>query len=116
MQVKGIVVGEGFRFGYRAKGDTAVLSQLCTERGLSLAVVPLLSSAADPASSVSSSKVCSSCVRVTAAVAKLPSELGPGQVRAALAAGDMELVETFLDRPVHPGAAKPCSLDPWSAA
>lgn len=55
-QVKGIVVGEGFRFGYKAQGDTAMLTQLCRQHDLGLIVAPLLGSSAD-SGSASSSKV-----------------------------------------------------------
>ena len=56
LQITGVVVGEGFRFGYRAKGDTAQLAELCRQYGLRLTIAPLLGSAADRQSSVSSSK------------------------------------------------------------
>ena len=59
MQVKGLAVGEGFRFGYKATGTTSILAELCKQHGLSLVVAPLLGSAADPSISVSSSKVSS---------------------------------------------------------
>lgn len=45
-QVAGIVVGEGFRFGYKAAGDTAALQRLGTELGIAIKVVDLVQLAA----------------------------------------------------------------------
>ena len=43
-QVSGVVVGEGFRFGYKAKGDTETLQQLGRDHGIAVSVVSLVSS------------------------------------------------------------------------
>ena len=57
-QVSGIVVGEGYRFGYKAQGDTDMLAALCDKHRLKLHVATLLASSTEPGSSVSSSKAC----------------------------------------------------------
>ena len=43
-QVSGVVVGEGFRFGYKAMGDTETLQQLGRDYGIAVSVVSLVSS------------------------------------------------------------------------
>ncbi len=43
-QVSGVVVGKGFRFGYKAAGDTQMLQELGTAHGLDVSVVSLVSS------------------------------------------------------------------------
>lgn len=40
------MVGEGFRFGYKAAGDTAALQRLGTELGIAIKVVDLVQLAA----------------------------------------------------------------------
>ncbi len=50
-----MVVGEGYRFGYKAAGDTAALQELGSVYGVNVEVVPLLSSG--PEGQVSSSRV-----------------------------------------------------------
>jgi FAD synthase len=42
MRAAGAVAGANFRFGFKAAGDSAALSQLCAERGMRCAVVGLL--------------------------------------------------------------------------
>ena len=56
LQVSGVVVGEGYRFGYKAQGDTDTLKALCAKHGLEVQVAALLTSSAGSADSVSSSK------------------------------------------------------------
>lgn len=41
-QVVGVVVGEGYRFGYRAAGDTATLQSLGAAAGLRVVVADLI--------------------------------------------------------------------------
>lgn len=41
---RGVVVGEGHRFGKNAKGDTKLLTELCEKRGVSVRVVSLVRS------------------------------------------------------------------------
>lgn len=45
-QVSGVVVGEGFRFGYKASGDTSMLQELGQRYGIQVSVVQLVGSAA----------------------------------------------------------------------
>ena len=61
VQVSGIVVGEGYRFGYKAQGDTDMLAALCEKHHLKLHVATLLASSSEPETSVSSSKACPAC-------------------------------------------------------
>lgn len=68
-QVSGIVVGEGYRFGYKAQGDTDMLAALCDKHRLKLHVATLLASSTEPESSVSSSKA---CLCKTSCAANLP--------------------------------------------
>lgn len=44
-KVSGIVVGEGFRFGYKAAGDTQMLQELGAAHSVNVSVVSLVSSA-----------------------------------------------------------------------
>ena len=37
------MVGEGFRFGYKAKGDTQMLQELCAAQGVKVSIVSLVS-------------------------------------------------------------------------
>ena len=57
VQVAGVVVGKGFRFGYRAAGDTAALEQLGRQLGLTVEVVDLVQRATATDDIISSSKV-----------------------------------------------------------
>jgi FAD synthase len=41
-QVSGVVVGEGFRFGYKAAGDTQALLSLGQQYGLHVSVIDLV--------------------------------------------------------------------------
>ncbi len=41
LKAAGVVVGENFRFGYRAAGDVALLTALCAARGVSVVGLPL---------------------------------------------------------------------------
>ncbi|KAK9805958.1 hypothetical protein WJX73_008498 [Symbiochloris irregularis] len=76
LQVAGVVVGEGFRFGYKAAGTTDTLRSVGRDLGLEVNVVDLITlSAASQGDPVSSSKV-----------------------REALAAGQMDRVRSYLDR------------------
>ena len=43
-KVSGVVVGEGFRFGYKAAGNTKVLQELGQAHGLDVSVVSLVAS------------------------------------------------------------------------
>ena len=43
-KVSGVVVGEGFRFGYKAAGDTAMLQELGASHGMQVSIVSLVSS------------------------------------------------------------------------
>ncbi len=43
-QVSGIVVGEGFRFGYKAAGDTRMLQELGAAHSMDVSIVSLVSS------------------------------------------------------------------------
>ncbi len=40
--MSGVVVGKGFRFGYKASGDTEVLQTLGAQYGLKVSVVDLV--------------------------------------------------------------------------
>lgn len=44
MQVSGVAVGKGFRFGYKAAGDTDALQSLGEKYGLTVSVVDLVES------------------------------------------------------------------------
>lgn len=85
-----VVVGEGYRFGHRAAGDTRALIDLCAARGVGVTVVPLVPAGGGETTPVSSSGV-----------------------RAALAAGRLAEVEAALGRlyrlvaHVPPGDAPP---------
>ena len=46
-QVSGVVVGEGFRFGYKAAGDTASLLSLGQQHGLDVSVVDLVAASGE---------------------------------------------------------------------
>lgn len=41
LQAKAVVVGENFRFGYRARGDIALLEAICTEHRVTVVGLPL---------------------------------------------------------------------------
>jgi riboflavin kinase / FMN adenylyltransferase len=73
LEARAVVVGEGWRFGHGAVGDTELLRELGLGLGFSVETVDL--------TSVSKGVVSSS------------------RVRAAVAAGDMELVRVLLGRP-----------------
>ena len=73
-----VIVGDNFRFGARAAGDTAALTALGTELGFTVDTVPLVSSAVpgDAAGGWSSTRI-----------------------RSSIAAGDMEAAAVMLGRP-----------------
>lgn len=73
LMAKEVVVGEGWRFGRKAAGDTALLSEIGRHEGYGVSAVDLADVAGGPASST--------------------------RVRAAVAAGDMELARDLLARP-----------------
>jgi FAD synthase len=83
-QVAGVVVGEGYRFGYKAAGDTAVLKELGSVYGVNVEVVPLLGSG--PEGQVSSSRV-----------------------RDQLAGGEMDAVADLLGRRYNPTSNMHCT-------
>ncbi|MDL2219862.1 riboflavin biosynthesis protein RibF, partial [Ruminococcaceae bacterium OttesenSCG-928-O06] len=68
-----LACGQNFGFGARRSGNVALLSRLCAEKGMPLAVLPLLEMGGAPVSS--------------------------SRIRAALAAGDVEEAATLLGRP-----------------
>ncbi|HEX2051487.1 MAG TPA: bifunctional riboflavin kinase/FAD synthetase [Actinomycetota bacterium] len=70
---RAVLVGEGWRFGQRARGDVALLAELGAERGFTVEAVPLAEVEGDAASST--------------------------RVRAAVAEGRMELAHALLGRP-----------------
>jgi riboflavin kinase/FMN adenylyltransferase len=84
--VRHVVIGYDFRFGYKAKGDAALLSELCAEYGFGVTVV-------DPVTW--RGEVCSS-----------------SRTRAAVARGDVALARDLLGHPfmiegrVAPGARR----------
>lgn len=90
-----VVVGEGWRFGHKARGDTDLLQKLGAEAGFATDVVPLAEVSGGPASST--------------------------RAREALAGGDLELARALLGRPfdvdgvVVRGAARGASLG-WPTA
>eukprot|EP00892_Ulva_mutabilis_P003028 jgi/Ulvmu1/12726/UM095_0030.1 len=93
LQIKGVVVGINYRFGYKASGDAALLKQLGEERGMLVSVVDLRDAAY-----ANESEVCSS-----------------SRVRESLQTGDVQRVQSHLDRPyaivvaceaLHPDIAK----------
>jgi riboflavin kinase/FMN adenylyltransferase len=71
--VRAVVIGEGWRFGHKAKGDIALLEKLGAEHGFETEPLPIIEIAGEPASS--------------------------SRVRRAVADGDMELAELLLGRP-----------------
>lgn len=75
---RGVVVGEGHRFGRNARGDTALLQKLCAERGVAVKVVGLVRSFVGSAEggSCGGDVISSSAVRAA---------LGDGRVAAAAA-------------------------------
>lgn len=83
---RAVIVGQGWRFGHRAAGDVATLTQLGEELGFDVEALDLM---AVGGGTVSSSRI-----------------------RAAVGAGDVELAATLLERPfdvdgiVVPGAAR----------
>ncbi|KAK9849118.1 hypothetical protein WJX84_009470, partial [Apatococcus fuscideae] len=42
LQVAGVVVGENYRFGYKARGDAKLLQELGQQHGISVAITELL--------------------------------------------------------------------------
>lgn len=73
-----VIVGDNFRFGARAAGDTAMLAALGTEIGFEVEVLPLLSEAipGDPGGAWSSTRI-----------------------RECVEAGDLEAAAAMLGRP-----------------
>ncbi|KAK9840984.1 hypothetical protein WJX81_003782 [Elliptochloris bilobata] len=76
LQVAGVVVGEGYRFGYRASGDTAALQALGAAAGLRVVVAGL----------------------VDANMPGLDGKASSSRVREALAAGRLQQVAGYLGR------------------
>jgi riboflavin kinase/FMN adenylyltransferase len=68
-----VVVGEGWRFGHKAAGDTDLLSKLGEESGFTVEPMPLAEAEGGPVSST--------------------------RIRQAVAAGDLRLVRSLLGRP-----------------
>ncbi|BDA40805.1 probable bifunctional riboflavin kinase/FMN adenylyltransferase [Coccomyxa sp. Obi] len=77
LKVSGVVVGKGFRFGYKASGDTEALQTLGAQYGLKVSVVDLVQGDAKHG------------------IEKVSSS----SVRSALADGQMERVRNLLGRP-----------------
>ncbi|MCT2535485.1 bifunctional riboflavin kinase/FAD synthetase [Aquibacillus koreensis] len=73
LQVKRIVIGEGFRFGKGASSSTDALIRLCTERNIEVVVVPLVKINGTPISST--------------------------KIRGLLKEGLMEAAQSLLGRP-----------------
>ncbi|MDQ3619818.1 MAG: bifunctional riboflavin kinase/FAD synthetase [Actinomycetota bacterium] len=73
LAARAVLVGQGWRFGHRAAGDVALLSELGVNLGFDAEGVPLVTVAGGPASS--------------------------SRVRDRISAGDMELTRTLLGRP-----------------
>jgi riboflavin kinase/FMN adenylyltransferase len=77
----GVVVGQGYRFGHRAAGDTAALEALGSAAGLTVAVLPLVVARGGSADlTISTTTISSSAVR------------------GALTAGDTAAVAGLLGR------------------
>jgi len=68
-----VVVGEGWRFGHKASGDTDLLTKLGEESGFTVEPLPLAEAEGGPVSST--------------------------RIRQAVAAGDLQLVRSLLGRP-----------------
>lgn len=68
-----VIVGDGWRFGHKAAGDVALLADLGRDLGFTVEALPLTEVAGEPVSS--------------------------SRVRAAVAAGDMDLARMLLGRP-----------------
>ena len=75
----GVVVGEGYRFGHRAAGDTAALEELGSAAGLTVAVLPLVPQGGGGQASTSAA-------------------VSSSAVREALAVGDTAAVAALLGR------------------
>lgn len=73
LAARAVFVGAGWRFGHKAAGDVALLTQLGDRLGFDVHGLPLVSVAGEPASS--------------------------SRVRACISAGDMMLTRTLLGRP-----------------
>lgn len=72
LHVCAVVVGQGFHFGLRRRGDVGSLGEIADTMGFSLVVVPLLETSGEPVSS--------------------------SMIRASLAAGDVERAAVLLGR------------------
>lgn len=75
----GVVVGQGYRFGHRAAGDTAALAALGSAAGLTVVVLPLVPQEEGEGQAA-------------------PAAVSSSAVRAALAAGDTAAVAALLGR------------------
>jgi len=90
LAARAVVVGQGWRFGHRAAGDVALLSELGGDMGFDAEGLPLVTVAGEPASS--------------------------SRVRGCISAGDMVLTRALLGRPfslegrVVPGDDRGASL------
>ncbi len=73
LNVKVIIVGEDFRFGYKRKGDTDILRRLCNEYGIALEVIK------------------KECI--------MGREIGSTFIRAELLKGNIEIVNNMLGSP-----------------
>lgn len=73
MNVKAVIVGEDFRFGYKRKGDICLLSDLCSKNGVELEVIE---------------KECFN-----------GSEIGSTRIRSELLSGNINIVNRMLGRP-----------------
>lgn len=94
LQASGVVVGQNYRFGYRAQGDTAMLQQLGGELGLQVHVLDLLE----------------------AGPQAVDGQVSSSKIREALASGQLRTVAQSLGRPYRllarvPPAAKLFHLD-----
>ena len=73
LMARAVIVGEGWRFGHKAAGDTELLAKLGEEGGFTVEPLPLAEAEGGPVSST--------------------------RVRQAVAAGDLTLVRSLLGRP-----------------
>lgn len=65
LEVSGVVVGENFRFGFRASGDVAMLAELGEELGFEVTALPLVR--------VADEETCSTAIRKALAEGDLPA-------------------------------------------
>jgi len=101
MRAQVVLVGANFRFGHKATGDLALLTELGQRRGVEVLGVPLqvLDASGGPAAAMGSASGASGRGTVPPEPPAADEAVSSTRIRAELAAGDVQAAARLLGRP-----------------